>query len=106
VNPALSLRNPLEVLDDIGHISLCSIDAGSLKSFVEYSSCRADKGLALKILIVTGLFSYQQYASGTAAFTKNGLGGIFEKRAPLTASGRFSQRLEGNFRGKKLKRAD
>jgi len=106
VDSALSLGNPLEVFDHIGHVSLCSTDAGRLKSFVEHSSSRAHERLTLEIFIVSRLLSHQQCSRGTPAFTKNGLGGIFEQRVTLTASGRFSERVDGDFGGKKLKRAD
>jgi hypothetical protein len=97
VDSALSLGNPLEVFDHIGHVSLCSTDAGRLKSFVEHSSSRAHERLTLEIFIVSRLLSHQQCSRGTPAFTKNGLGGIFEQRATLTASGRFSERVDGDF---------
>ena len=55
MDPALALRLPLEVLDDVRDVCGRAVDPGLLHRLVEQPTCRADERLALLVLLVARL---------------------------------------------------
>src|SRR5690606_33385494 len=73
VNPTLAPRFPLEVLDGIGDVGRNLVKPGLLQRLIQQAAGRPDKGLALDILDIAGLFADEHERRAGAAFAEDGL---------------------------------
>lgn len=86
MQPAFTLRLPLEVFDGIGDIDPGSVDAGLQQRFVEEPACWTDERFAFDILAVARLLPDHDHPGGLLTLAKNSLGGIFPQIArPATS---------------------
>jgi hypothetical protein len=61
MEPALTLRDPLEVFHDIRNVCLSSVDSGFSEGFFQDSAGRTHKRRSLQIFLMTGLLSHYHY---------------------------------------------
>jgi hypothetical protein len=76
VQPNLSARFPLEVLDGIGDVHIGPINPRGVEAFVKQLTGRSDKWLPLLVFAIAGLLPYQENSGMGAAFAKDNLGGF------------------------------
>ncbi len=109
VNSQLAARLPLEVLDGIGDVGGCAIDAGCLHAGIEQMAGGSDKGCACLIFFVAGLFANKEYRGSLWACSKNGLRGVTVEVAAATLFcccakrlkiASFGKEFEGGFCGR------
>jgi len=58
VQAAFTARLPFEMLHDVGHVDVISINAGSSQSFIKDGARRSYKWPALQIFLIAGLFAH------------------------------------------------
>lgn len=74
VDAAFATRFPLEMFDDIGDVSLRTINAGFCERVVKQSAGGTDEGFALEILFVAWLLADKHDDGATASFAEDSLG--------------------------------
>src|SRR5438552_86278 len=91
VQPALPPPGPAKVLDGVGDVDAPAVDAGLLQTPLQQLARRADKGLALKVLMIARLLADQHQPSMFGALAEHRLGRVGPKVAGLARGGRLLQ---------------
>ena len=94
MNAPLSAWLPFEVLDDVGHVDLRSIDSRLDQRFVEEVSGRPDERLSLQIFLIAGLLANKHYGRCRFPFAEDGLRSRSPQVASLAAGGRSLELFE------------
>jgi hypothetical protein len=89
MQPDLSARLPLEMLNSIGDVHLTPVDPRRLEAFIQQVTSRPDKRLPLLIFAIAGLFPHQENSGMGAAFAKDDLRGFPVEVASTTLAGCF-----------------
>jgi hypothetical protein len=102
VDPPLSPRPPLEVLDDVRDVNLVAVDPCSLERTVQQLSRRADERPPLDVLAVAWLLADQHQLSFLAPLTEDRLGAASPQVAGAAVACRGSQLVERPVHGVRI----
>jgi hypothetical protein len=94
VQPNLSARFPLEMLNGIGNVHLTPIDTRGLEALIKQLAGGSNKRLSLLVFAISGLFPHQENRGVGAAFPKDGLRGFPIKVASTTLPDRLPKAAE------------
>src|SRR5207249_3683129 len=94
VEPALARRPPLEVLYDVRHESLLTVDPGFCERPVEDLAGRTDKRVTGEVLLVARLLTDQHHSRVGRSLAEDSLGRPLPEVAPSTAGGKGSKVVE------------
>src|SRR5262249_42005953 len=90
VNPPLPARLPVEVLHDIGHVDVVSIDSRRFERAVENPAGRPDERPSDLILLIAWLFADEHQARTLRTFPKDGLCALLPQLARVAIFSGFA----------------
>src|SRR6478752_6698908 len=96
MDPALSLRAPLEVLDRVGHVHVVALDTGCDEPFVENPARGADERPAREVFGVTRLLADEHRPRPRAALAEDCLGRLAPELAVPARRGLLTERGQGS----------
>ncbi len=88
MQPNLTARFPLEMLNRVGNVHFTPINARGFEALIKKLAGRSDKRLPLLVFAIAGLFAHQEKSGMDAAFPKDDLRGFTIKVASATLRGR------------------